>query len=510
MKCSFCGHELEPGAGFCPNCNTIISLDNEFVSPKQPDLPAEPAAAPEPTPAAAETPPAVDPALEESLGGMPEYVSPTFDAYQPAQTVPEAPQTPEDDDDDPFREMHPDLDDTPPAPPVVPADAQISDAESVAADGDIPVYEPTEEPAEDDEQMQEETDGDDDMYVSGGKSKKGVVVALLVVLLLAAAAVGAWYYVKTQNPFLQPTATTEDTSAATDSTLPVSGSDADTTENTTEDSTADSTEDSTTDEDTTDESTSEDDATAISADENELTAPQDTSATTVPTTDGTTTTQRATTTTQRATTTTQRATTTTQRATTTTQRATTTTRRTTTTTRPTTRPTTQPTTTQTANTLQRPTSTFAARTMYVSVNGVALRYAPRSDSGNRVSLSVGADVSVTAEQNGYYYVYSNRYGVSGWVSKRYLGTSRPVAQTQQTVSGVVQPDVTVNGGTKTVNSGSSLNLRKGPGTEYDVIRAISDGYPVAVKGRSSSVSGWVYVTDITRGVSGWVSETYLK
>ena len=85
-----------------------------------------------------------------------------------------------------------------------------------------------------------------------------------------------------------------------------------------------------------------------------------------------------------------------------------------------------------------------------------------------------------------------------------------MAQTQTTVSGTVAPDVTVNGGTKTVNSGSSLNLRKGPGTEYDVIRAISDGYPVAVKGKSSTVSGWVYVTDITRGVSGWVAESYLK
>ena len=141
---------------------------------------------------------------------------------------------------------------------------------------------------------------------------------------------------------------------------------------------------------------------------------------------------------------------------------------------------------------------------------MALRYAPNSSSGNRVSLSVGADVSVTAEQNGYYYVYSNRYGVSGWVSKRYLGASRPVAQRQQSVSGLVQPDVSLGGGTKTVNSGGTgLNLRKGPGTGYDVIRSIGDGYPVAVKGKSSTVSGWVYVTDITRGVSGWVASAYL-
>ena len=505
MKCSFCGSELEPGAGFCPNCGTIISLDNEFVSPKQPDEPMPPAA-PEADPVEPAAPEKAEaPAFEETLGGMPAYVSPTFDAYQPAQTIPETPPAPEDDDEDPFREMHPDLDDTPPAPPVVPAEAQIPDVQPVAADGDIPVYEPTEEihlPEEAPEE--EEAVDEDDMYVSGGKSKKGIVIAIVVILLLAAAAAGAWYYVKTQNPFLQPTVSqtdlVPDNTSQSDTTLPVSESASDTTEDTTEDSTEDTTGENTSDEDATDESatdesTSEDDATAISADENELTAPQDTTATTAPTTTEATT----------------RPTTTTQRATTTTTRPTTTAPRTTTTTRATTQPTTRQTTTQAANTLQRPTRTFAARTMYISEDGVALRFAPRAGSGNRVSLSVGADVSVTAEENGYYYVYSNRYGLSGWVSKQYVGASRPVAQTQTRVSGLVQPDVSVNGGTKTVASGGTgLNLRKGPGTSYDVIRSIGDGYPVAVKGKSSTVSGWVYVTDITRGVSGWVAETYLK
>ena len=86
-----------------------------------------------------------------------------------------------------------------------------------------------------------------------------------------------------------------------------------------------------------------------------------------------------------------------------------------------------------------------------------------------------------------------------------------MAQAERPVAGVVAPDVTVDGGTKTVNSGGTgLNLRKGPGTDYDVIRSIGDGYPVAVKGKSSTISGWVYVTDITRGVSGWVASAYLE
>ena len=103
MKCSFCGSELEPGAGFCPNCGTIISLDNEFVSPKQPEPPEQPAAEPVAPPAAPQTAEEAD--FAETLSGMPAYVSPRFEAYQPAQTIPEQPYAPEEDDDDPFREI---------------------------------------------------------------------------------------------------------------------------------------------------------------------------------------------------------------------------------------------------------------------------------------------------------------------------------------------------------------------------------------------------------------------
>ncbi|MBR3094021.1 MAG: zinc-ribbon domain-containing protein [Clostridia bacterium] len=250
MKCPFCGSELEQGAGFCPACGTIISLDNEFVSPThpssvpplaKPEPPAQAAPAEEPLPEAPAAPEVPDvpempdvpeeapqPAPEmEPLNGMPAYVSPTFEAYEPAQTVgaEDAPYDPETDDDDPFRELHPDLEDAPPAAPapvVIPPEAKISDTQPVAIEGDIPVYEPTEEIVlpEDapDAAQAEEADDLDDMYVTGGKGKKGKVAALLVVLLLAAAAVGAWYYMKTENPFFRPS--TEPSAIIVDSTDP--------------------------------------------------------------------------------------------------------------------------------------------------------------------------------------------------------------------------------------------------------------------------------------------------
>lgn len=141
MKCPICGSELEPGAGFCPACGTIISLDNDFVSPYRPE---ETPVQPEP-PAAPEVPEVPSAPTPEPLHGMPKYVSPTFEAYEPAQPDSgSTPYDPEADDDDPFRELHPDLDE-PPVRPVIPAEAKISDTQPVAIEGTIPVYEPTEE-----------------------------------------------------------------------------------------------------------------------------------------------------------------------------------------------------------------------------------------------------------------------------------------------------------------------------------------------------------------------------
>ena len=113
-----------------------------------------------------------------------------------------------------------------------------------------------------------------------------------------------------------------------------------------------------------------------------------------------------------------------------------------------------------------------------------------------------------AKENGFLYVYSNRYGVYGWVSASYISDSRPVESTSKLHTGTVQPDVKSEA--KVMHTTYSLNIRKGPATTYDSVQIIATGYPVKVLGSKSGVSGWVYVTDLTYGVSGWVSTAYLK
>ena len=158
--------------------------------------------------------------------------------------------------------------------------------------------------------------------------------------------------------------------------------------------------------------------------------------------------------------------------------------------------------------VKAPSSYIKSYTGYATAEGLNMRAKPDVNSERVLFLSKGADVKVLAKENGFLYVYSNRYGVYGWVSASYISDSRPVESTSKLHTGTVQPDVKSEA--KVMHTTYSLNIRKGPATTYDSVQIIATGYPVKVLGSKSGVSGWVYVTDLTYGVSGWVSTAYLK
>ena len=319
------------------------------------------------------------------------------------------------------------------------------------------------------------------------KSKKGIVIAALIFILCVLCA-GA-YALKDYIPVMAPT----DATSQEDSTVP-------STEETTEEETTEeeTTEEETTEETTEAETTESEEITTEEAVTTEPTSENEIVSTTKPTTTKPTTTKPATTkpaTTKPATT------------------------------RPaTTKPaTTKPATTKPATTkpntttdpygindvtVKKPSSYIKSYTGYVTAEGLNMRAKPTTSSDRVLYLSKGADVKVLAKENGFLYVYSNRYGVSGWVSASYISTSRPTETTSKLYTGTVQPDVKAT--QKVMHTTYSLNIRKGPSTSYPSVQIIATGYPVKVIGSKSGVSGWVYVTDLTYGVSGWVSTAYLK
>ncbi len=185
------------------------------------------------------------------------------------------------------------------------------------------------------------------------------------------------------------------------------------------------------------------------------------------------------------------------------------------TTRPsTTKPTTKPSTTKDPYginnvTVKKPSSYLSkSYTAYITAEGVTLRNAPSATGERILFLSKGADVKVLAKEKGFLYIKSNRYGVYGWVDSAYAANERPETSAV-TVKGTVAPDKKYDTVvTKFTTNG--LNIRKGPGTNYDVIGLIPISYPVKVIGYKSGVSGWVYVQDTTYGYTGWVSTAYIK
>ncbi len=475
MKCSFCGHELDPGSNFCPECGTMMSVDEEVPAVSQ-EQKYEPDSAEAYSKEEGVNEPSSAESDEEELL-VPEYVPHTEDAFEDYNTIrrneeeaeaaKESEKQTADEEDDPFAELHPD------SKPVSFKEEKKEEPKEVSS-----------------------FDDDDDMYVKPSKSKKGgVTIAVLVVVLVAVIAGGAYAVKKNggdilsvfKKPSISSTSDSSDTSESTSSSTSSSTSESTTEKKTTEEKSTDKTTEKDSKESTTkkDEKTTGKESTTKAPTSSETTRPAQTTKT-----DSTTTRPYTTTTTHAYTTKPQNTTTHTY----------------------TTRPATTSSPATTAETLKKPTKYYSsAVTRYASENGISIRLRPSLSSSVRASISVGGEVKVYAEENGFYYVYYARYGVYGWVNGKYLSKERPVADSEVKVSGVVKPDKTYSTvETKTVTTSDGLRLRKGPGTNYDTIRFLGKGYPVAVKGTSSKNPGWVYVTDITRGVSGWVSAAYIK
>lgn len=126
-------------------------------------------------------------------------------------------------------------------------------------------------------------------------------------------------------------------------------------------------------------------------------------------------------------------------------------------------------------------SSSSTKIMYVKANG-GLNV--RSGAGTNYSivkaLPNGTKVTVYEQKNGW-----SRIGSRQWVSSQYLTSTKPTT--------VV---------TKKVNAKSGLNVRSGAGTNYPIVKALTNGTKVTVYETSN---GWSRI-----GNGQWVSSQYLK
>lgn len=340
----------------------------------------------------------------------------------------------------------------------------------------------TEKAAEEKSEELPDAEDDDDTYIKSGKKGRAGTVAVLLILLVCLVVAGG-YIVKKVFPD-DGTTTTQPNAAViatgTDATTEPSPSGDETTapEQTTEPSVTDNvTEDDTTAPDVTEPST-EPSTEPTTEPSTEPTTEPSTEPTTKPTTTKPTTTKP-------------------------------------TTTRPTT---TRPTTTKPTTTvdpygingnakIQKPSSYLSESYIGYTNRKVDMLGGPSSSSDWVQALGKGGEVKVLAEQSGYSYVYSTRFGTYGWIKSSYISDSRPVEGTTSVSKNTVKPDKSGSG--ELMCTAYSLNLRTGPGKNYDSIKVIPVNYQVKIIGYKSGVSGWAYVTDLVSGKNGWVSTDYL-
>ena len=138
-------------------------------------------------------------------------------------------------------------------------------------------------------------------------------------------------------------------------------------------------------------------------------------------------------------------------------------------------------------------------TMYTTPEiGLNLRKGPGTSYSVIRTLSKGTAVTVHSSSNGWSKISVN--GVEGYVSTSFLSSTNPSTNSSTSNGTTATPTTTMY-----VTPDAGLNLRKGAGTSYSVVKTLSKGTAVTVH---SSSNGWSKVS--ANGVEGYVSTSYLS
>ena len=137
-----------------------------------------------------------------------------------------------------------------------------------------------------------------------------------------------------------------------------------------------------------------------------------------------------------------------------------------------------------------PTPSINTKVMYVIANsGLNVRSGPGTNYRIVTGLSKGTQVTVYEESNGW-----SRIGNNQWVSSQYLSTTK-------TEGTIIPESNTYQSWTGIVTAKSGLNIRKGPGTNYQRVGLYSYNTKITIIG---DTNGW-YETN-----KGYVSSQYVS
>ena len=152
-----------------------------------------------------------------------------------------------------------------------------------------------------------------------------------------------------------------------------------------------------------------------------------------------------------------------------------------------------------------------AKTMYVSAeDGLLLRSGPGEDNDAIHILIKGQEVQESKTENDWACI--NADGIDGWCPAESLSEEKIEVErkerspkSQGDRGQLVEPTPFINNGCHfTVNTEGGLNLRCGPGQDYDIILVVPDKAEVVEQGREGD---WIYIRH--DGEQGWIKLEYV-
>ena len=149
------------------------------------------------------------------------------------------------------------------------------------------------------------------------------------------------------------------------------------------------------------------------------------------------------------------------------------------------------------------------KAMYVNAEeGLILRSGPGTDKDMIYLMAYGDEIQVEKTENGW--AYTTVKGNSGWCSMDYLSDDKSVIKPKETKTTNVDPKKLVapentadQGYHGYVFAKEGVNMRYGPGTQYDIITALPYNAEAIERGWQD---GWIYIE--YKGTFGWVSGEY--
>ena len=151
------------------------------------------------------------------------------------------------------------------------------------------------------------------------------------------------------------------------------------------------------------------------------------------------------------------------------------------------------------------------KNMYISAEGgLFLRQDPGSEGKEIHFLSYGQGIQVEKITDGW--AYATVDGLSGWCSTEHLTEnldeivmSETKPESDEDKGRLVEPSKLIKTGYHgTVNSEGGLNLRCGPGPDYDILLVVPYAEEVIEEGWDN---GWIYIR--YDGQYGWVNSEFI-